>query len=719
MEEKILLNKKVVKAGGAEENFNLEKIKNSIWYAAQNVGGKDKKLSEGLSKEVQKYLLEHLNGEEKIKSSLIGEAVEKVLIEKGHAKTAKAYILFRENKKHLRQDKETLGVNDDIGLSYNTLYILKSRYLKKDEKGDVIESPRELIERVANCLSSVEKNDQEKKKWFERFMNIMISFEFLPGTRTLANAGLRNPQLANCFVFDLEDDIDGIFETLHKSTLIKKHGGGCGYNFTRIRPESDLVSGIPGLAAGPVRMIEMFDLMTSLFKQQGKYESGNMAILNANHPDIFNFISAKQNENYLTKTNLSVGITDEFMNAAVKDKTWQLKSPRTGEIVSEVEANSILELMAQMAWATGDPGIINLSAINRGTKLANPLYKKKGPIMATNVCGEIPLYPYESCNLGYLNLTKFVIGKKFDYKRFKEVMKIAVRLMDNVIDASWFPVREVEKAVRDHRRLGIGVVGWAETLIMLGIPYNSSEAYKFAEELTKTMYQTAFNTSCELAKEKGPFPLVQDSIWANAKRKPRNVALITFPPSSGNAVLCETSYGIEPLFAIAYEQNVLGGERFTNINPLFVRELRERGLYSEKIIEKVIKNHGSVQGIKEIPQDMQKIYKVAHDINWRDHIKMQAAFQKWTDNAITKTINMPSSTTPGDIKEAYILAWKLGCKGLTVYRDKTKQNQVFEFGKSSSSVGKISKTCPTCSTKLFKDGKCLKCKNCGFSTCEL
>lgn len=718
MEEKILLTKTVVKSGGTEEKFNLEKIENSIWYAAQDVGGKDKSLSKDLSQVVLKYLLDHLNGEAKVRSSLIGEAVEKVLIEKGHAKTAKAYILFRENKKHLRQDKESLGVVDDIGLSYNTLYILKSRYLKKDEKGEVTESPRELIERVAGCLSSVEKNDELKKKWNQKFKDIMLSFEFLPGTRTLANAGLRNPQLANCFVFDLEDDIDVIFETLHKSTLIKKHGGGCGYNFTRIRPESDLVGGIPGLAAGPVRMIEMFDLMTSLFKQQGKYESGNMAILNANHPDIFNFISAKQNENYLTKTNLSVGITDEFMTAAVKDKTWLLTSPRTGEIVSEVEANSILELMAQMAWATGDPGIINLSAINKGTKLANPLFKKKGPIMATNVCGEIPLYPYESCNLGYLNLNKFIEGKKFNFKRFKEVIKVAVRLMDNVIDASWFPVREVEKAVRDHRRLGIGVVGWAETLIRMGISYDSPDAYKFAETLTKTMYLTAFNTSCDLAKEKGPFPLVQDSIWANSKRKPRNVALITFPPSSGNAVLCETSYGIEPLFAIAYEQNVLDGERFKNINPLFIQELKERGIYSEKLVEKVIKNHGSVQGVKEIPLDMQKVYKVAHDINWRDHIKMQAAFQKWTDNAITKTINMPSSTTPGDIKEAYILAWKLGCKGLTVYRDKTKLNQVIEFGKSTS-IGKISKNCPTCSTKLFKDGKCLKCKNCGFSTCEL
>jgi ribonucleoside-diphosphate reductase alpha chain len=315
-------------------------------------------------------------------------------------------------------------------------------------------------------------------------------------------------------------------------------------------------------------------------------------------------------------------------------------------------------------------------------------------------------------------LTKFVEGKKFNFKHIKEVMKVAVRLMDNVIDASWFPVREVEKAVRDHRRLGIGVVGWAETLIMLGISYDSKAAFDLAELLTKTMYQTAFNTSCDLAKEKGAFPLVSDSIWANSKRKPRNVALITFPPSSGNAVLCETSYGIEPLFAIAYEQNVLGGERFKNINPQFVRELRERGIYSEKLIEKVIKNHGSVQGLKDIPLDMQKVYRVAHDINWKDHIKMQAAFQKWTDNAITKTVNMPSSTTPGDIKEAYILAWKLGCKGLTVYRDKTKQNQVIDFGKSTQ-VGKIGKNCPTCSTKLFRDGKCLKCKSCGFSTCEL
>jgi ribonucleoside-diphosphate reductase alpha chain len=268
----------------------------------------------------------------------------------------------------------------------------------------------------------------------------------------------------------------------------------------------------------------------------------------------------------------------------------------------------------------------------------------------------------------------------------------------------------------------MGSVGWGEALIKLGIPYDSKEAYVLAEKLIRTMYQSAFSASCKLAKEKGPFPLVSDSIWANSKNKPRNVALLTFPPSSGNAVICETSYGIEPLFALAYEQNILGGERFTNVNKLFVEKLKELGIYSEKIIQKVIANHGSCQGLPEIPLSVQKIFKVAHDIDWRDHLKMQAAFQKWTDNAITKTINMPDTVTSEDVKEAYVLAWKLGCKGLTIYRDKTKKDQVINFGKDErSGVKNKEYKCPNCDIKLTKDGngKCLKCKKCGFSTCEL
>jgi ribonucleoside-diphosphate reductase alpha chain len=373
--------------------------------------------------------------------------------------------------------------------------------------------------------------------------------------------------------------------------------------------------------------------------------------------------------------------------------------------------------MASMAWQTGDPGIINLSAINKGTKLANPLLRKRGPIMATNVCGEIPLYPYESCNLGYINFTKFVKDKKFDFRELRKVMKVAVRLMDNVIEASWFPVKEITESVRNHRRIGIGCVGWAEALCLLEIPYDSPRAFALAEKITKTMHQTAFNTSCDLAEEKGPFPLVRDSIWANRKRKPRNVAFITFPPSSSNAVICETSYGIEPYFALAYEQNVMDGTRLKTITPLFVRKLMERGIYSDKLIQKVIDNHGSAQGIREIPTDLKKIFKVAHDINWKDHIKMQAAFQKWTDNAITKTINMPSSSTAKEVEDAFVLAWKLGCKGLTIYRDKTKDNQVFNFGGDGNV--KLPKMCPTCNIKLVKDKNCYKCKKCGFSTCEL
>jgi len=712
-----LKNKKVLKADGRLEEFSSQKIADSIWKAAQKVGGKDRKLAAKLGKEVINFLIKKVDEkQENIPTSLIGETVEKFLIEKGHAKTAKEFILYRDNRKHLRQDKNSLGIKDDIGLSYNTLYILKLRYLKRNEKGEILETPRGMMKRVAKALSSVEKGKKKKEEWFKKFYEVMVRFEFLPGTRTLVNAGKKTPQLANCFVWPVEDDINLIFDTLYKSTLIKKHGGGCGYNFSKVRPENDAVAGIPNLAAGPVKMIEMFDLMTSLFRQEGRYESGNMAVLNTNHPDIFNFITAKQNDGYLAKTNLSIGINDDFMKAVLKGKEIDLINPRTGEVVNKVAAKSILELAAQMAWETGDPGMMNLSAINKGTGLGNPLLAKRGPILSTNVCGEIPLFPYESCNLGYLNFAKLVEEGKFNFSRLEELMVVAVRMLDDVIDASWFPVAEVDKSVRDHRRLGIGCVGWAETLTQLGIPYDSKEAFSLAEKITKTMYQAGFNASCDLGAEKGSFPLINDSIWAKEKRKPRNVALITFPPSSGNAVICETSFGIEPYFALAYEQNVLGGERLKTVIPLFIEKLKERGIYSEELIQKIIDNHGSCQGIREVPKDLQEIFKVAHDISWENHIRMQAAFQKWTDNAITKTVNMPASVTPDDIEKAYILAWKLGCKGLTVYRDRTKKNQVFDFGGKKEEK---ERKCPNCNIPLKRSGKCLKCERCSFSTCDL
>jgi ribonucleoside-diphosphate reductase alpha chain len=610
-------------------------------------------------------------------------------------------------------------VTDDIGFSYNTLYILKTRYLKRNEKGKVVETPKEMFRRIAKHVSDAENTLVKRKEYFKKFLDLMVAFDFLPGTRTITNAGKLQAQLANCFVWPMEDDINDVFDILHKSTLIKKNGGGCGYNFSKIRPEGDIVGGVPDLAAGPVKMIEMFNMMTALFRQEGKYESGNMAILNADHPDIFNFISAKQSDGYLSKTNISVGITDKFMNAAIGGRDWNLINPRTEEVVNTVNAKSILDLISTMAWQTGDPGIVNLSAINKGTNLANPLLRKEGPIWTTNPCGEVPLYPFESCNLGYVNFTKFVKEGTFDFARLSEVIKTAVRFMDNVIETSWFPVVEVDKSVKDHRRIGIGGVGWAEVLVRLNIPYDSEEAIALAEKMVKTMYKSAFEASLDIAKEKGPFPLVKNSIWAKDKLKPRNVALLTFPPSSGNAVICETTFGIEPYFALAYEQNVMEGMRLKTVVPLLVEKLKEAGIYSEALIQKIINNHGSIQGMTEIPAKIRKVFKVAHDINWKDHIKMQAAFQKWTDNAITKTINMNSDATPNDIRDAYILAWKLGCKGLTVYRDHTKKDQVFEFGNGTTQNNNAIKMCPNCDIPLKRDKKCLKCERCGFSTCEL
>lgn len=711
------LKRIIIKQSGVDEDFNSEKITTSIWLAAKSVGGTDKNLAQKLTEEVLVSVQTKYPNGEKIPSFKIGEMIEKVLIENGHAKTSKAYILYRENKKHMWQDKESLGIKDDMGFSYNTLYILKRRFLRQNEKGKTIETPKGMLKRVALFLSKVEKTKSKQKLWFDKFYKVMENLEFLPGTRTLANAGKKRPQLTNCFVWPIKDDIDHIFEILYKSTLIKKHGGGCGYNFSKVRPEKDIVSKTPNLAAGPVKIIEMYNLMTGLFRQEGRYESGNMAILSVDHPDIFKFISAKRDDGYLSKTNLSVGVTNKFMRAVEQDKDWKLVNPRNKKIVNVVKAKAIFQLMAQMAWETGDPGMINLSQINKGTAMANPLLREMGLIEATNPCGEVPLYPFESCNLGYVNFSKFIKDNEFNFKRLKEVMGIAVRLMDNVIEASWFPVKEVDKSVKDHRRIGIGGVGWAENLAKLNIAYDSKQALDLAQKISKTMYKTAFDASCELAKEKGPFPLINKSIWKNKKQKPRNVALLTFPPSSSNAVICETSYGIEPYFALSFEQNILGGVRLRNSIPFFIEKLKQKGLYSEDLIQKIIENKGSIQGIGQIPKSMQRVFKVAHDIDWKDHIKMQAAFQKYTDNAITKTINLPSSATPKDIEDAYMMAWKLGCKGLTVYRDNAKQDQVINFGNGETE--KQEKMCPDCHIELERENKCFKCKKCGFSTCEL
>ncbi|MBD3280737.1 adenosylcobalamin-dependent ribonucleoside-diphosphate reductase, partial [Candidatus Dojkabacteria bacterium] len=486
-------------------------------------------------------------------------------------------------------------------------------------------------------------------------------------------------------------------------------------------------------------IMKMFDLPTSIFRQQGRYESGNMSILNVDHPDILEFITCKEQEGVLTKTNISIGIIDGFMNAVKKDKKWDLKNPRTGKVVNTIRAKALWELAATYAHKTGDPGIIFLDNINKD----NPLLEKFGPIQATNVCGEIPQYPYESCNLGYINLNSFVIedksGKKsIDFKKLAEVARISTRFMDNVIEASWFPVKEQTKNIRSFRRLGIGVVGWAEILVDLELAYNDPKAYKLAEKVSKTIADACKDESMKLGKEKGPFPYVKYSKWADKKDQPRNVAVNTLPPSSSNAVIFGTSFSIEPFFAMAFYQNVLGGVRIKNVNDKLEKKLKEEGVMVDNLFERIFENHGSVQNIEEIPAKIKKLFLTAHEIDWKDHLKIQAAWQKHIDNAITKTINMPSSATVDDVQKAYMMAWDMDCKGITIYRDQSKQDQVIEFGDQKKGDKKVTKwgkkgtageksmrelkpgdDCPKCSSRLVSSEGCIKCLSCNFSLCTI
>lgn len=734
------LPKFVIKRDGRKEPFDASKIGKSIWTAAKNVGGTDRKLSDEIAREVIEYLADIYPTDEPITTSDIGSAVERTLVNKGHYKTVKEFIISREHKREEFTRKAKLGIKDDIGkLDYNALFILKERYLLKDKNGETTETPKQMLERVAKFIAGAEKTPELKKVWKQKFFDLMYDWQFLPGTRVLANAGKKNPQMANCFVFDIKDSIDDIFKTLYESSVTKKYGGGCGYNFSVIRPKNDHVAGEPNLAAGPIEIMKMFDLPTSIFRQQGKYESGNMAILNVSHPDILEFITSKEKEGVLTKTNISLGVTDAFMEAVKKDLNWDLINPRNGEVTNTIKARAIWELAVTYAYRTGDPGMIFLDRINKD----NPIIEKFGPIQATNPCGEIPQYPYEACNLGYMNLPVFLNrsekgkdGKEVsrptvDFKKMAEACKTATRFMDNVIDTSWYPVEGQRRTIREFRRIGIGVVGWAEMLTELGIVYGSPESLELAEKISKCIGDSCHEASMELGKEKGAFPNVIYSKWKNTKAQPRNVTTNTLPPSSGNAVIFGTSYSIEPYFALAYYQNVLGGVRIKNVNEKLLTLLKSEGIQIDNLFERIFESHGSIQNIDEIPAHIKKLFLTAHEIFWKDHIAMQAAWQKNIDNAITKTINMPSSETVETVEKAYRLSWEMGCKGVTIYRDNSKVSQVIEFGNNTKDLTEADNVqkamrklkggdaCPECGEKLVASEGCVKCLSCSFSLCQL
>lgn len=583
-----------------------------------------------------------------------------------------------------------LSVLTKINLTENALTLLRLRYLRKDEEGKVIETPEEMFKRVAHAIASVEKNhgksDTEVKRIEKEFFDMLTALEFLPNSPTLMNAGTEMGQLSACNVLPLEDSMESIFETVKNAALVQKAGGGTGFSFSKLRPRGDVVRSTGGIAAGPIFFLNAFDASLKGIRQAHRRFATNMGILRVDHPDIFDFITAKQKEGTITTFNISVGITDKFMYSLENGSEFNLINPRNGHIMKKISSVEIWNKIAENAWKNGEPGVIFIDRINSSESNPVPNF---GPIEATNPCGEQPLYHYDSCNLGSIDVSKIVETKKgkseINWNKLRETVRKSVRFLDNVIDASQFPLKEIEQRTKSIRRIGLGIMGFADMLIKLGVPYNSNEALKIAEELMKFITEEGRKMSVELAEEKGSFPEFENSIWKNRGYKAiRNSTITTIAPTSNLSIIAGCSYSIEPLFSITYMRNVQSslGTNLIETNPLFEKIAKERGFFSDGLMKKVL-DEGSVQHIKEIPEDVRKIFVVAHDITPEWHVRIQAAFQKYTDNAVSKTVNLPHNATVEDIKKIYMLAYKLGCKGITVYRDGSRQFQIINTRKST------------------------------------
>ncbi|MEM2955617.1 MAG: vitamin B12-dependent ribonucleotide reductase, partial [Nitrososphaerales archaeon] len=595
----------------------------------------------------------------------------------GYADVAKAYILYRRKRTEIREAKKFFGVADELKLSVNAVSVLERRYLQKNEEGKVIETPRQMFERVAKTIAAADllynkATDVESVE--EEFLRLMTSLEFIPNSPTLMNAGTRIGQLSACFVLPVGDSMQSIFDTLKYAALIHQTGGGTGFSFSRLRPKGDVVGSTKGIASGPVSFMRIYDTATDVIKQGGRRRGANMGILRVDHPDIIEFITAKSKEGFLTNFNISVALTDSFMKALEKDDEYELINPRTKMPVNKLKASNVFNLMATMAWATGDPGAIFIDRINE----FNPT-PQIGEIESTNPCGEQPLLPYESCNLGSINLSNMVKDDIL-WDKLRYTIRASVHFLDNVIDVNKFPLPQTESITKANRKIGLGVMGFADMLIQLGIPYDSKEALTMAEKLMSFISKEAIQKSVELADERGSFPNFDGSLWQKRGYKAiRNSTVTTIAPTGTISIIAGCSSGIEPIFAVSFVRNVLEGTKLLEVNPIFEEIAKKRGFYSADLMMEIAKK-GSVQEIDGVPEDVKRLFVTALDIEPEWHVRMQASFQKYTDNAVSKTINLPHDASVEDVRDAYLLAYKLGCKGITVYRYGSKREQVLYLG---------------------------------------
>jgi ribonucleoside-diphosphate reductase alpha chain len=577
-----------------------------------------------------------------------------------------------------------------IFVTENSKTVLERRYLKKDKAGKISETPELMFRRVASHIAQAENNYDDKvdvKKMEDNFFSLMSEFRFLPNSPTLMNAGRSLGQLAACFVLPVDDSIDGIFAAVKNAATIHKSGGGTGFSFSRIRPRNSQVGSTGGIASGPVSFMQIFNTATEQVKQGGTRRGANMAVLRVDHPDIMSFIKCKSNKKKLNNFNISVGVTDKFMKAVSKGADYDLLDPRKQKVVGTLNAPAVYDELVKQAWTTGDPGIIFLDEINRYNTTPGI-----GEIESTNPCGEQPLLPMEACNLGSINLTKFVTIKNgkpnIDYNKFKETIHLSVRFLDNTIDMSKYPIKEIETMVHGNRKIGLGIMGFADLLFMMGLPYDSDEAVDMAEKIMSFLQVESHAASCALARERGVFPNFDKSIFKDDRKlRLRNATTTTIAPTGTLSIIAGCSSGIEPAFALSFVRTVMDDDKLLEVNPIFEKKSKESGFYSKELMAELAEK-GTAKGNTQIPIQLRKVFVTAHDIKPEIHIKMQAAFQKHTDNAVSKTVNLPHDATIDDVKYIYDQAFKLKCKGVTIYRDGSKDNQVLSIsGKGTQENG--------------------------------
>ena len=577
--------------------------------------------------------------------------------------------------------EKSLFIKNGLKLSENAKTVLARRYLKKDNDGKATEMPAHMFRRVARHIAKAEKKfgtDADVKRSEALFYDIMTDLKFLPNSPTLMNAGRQLGQLAACFVLPVEDSMEGIFDSLKNAAAIHKSGGGTGFSFSRLRAKNSMVGTTGGIASGPVSFMKIFNAATEQVKQGGTRRGANMAILRVDHPDIMEFIFCKKKNNELNNFNISVGLTENFMLAVEKNAPYDLIDPQSGKPTGQLNAAEVYLTLVTQAWNNGDPGIVFLDRMNRD----NPT-PAIGEIESTNPCGEQPLLPMEACNLGSINLSKFIVltngEAAIDYQDLGKTVTVAVRFLDNTIDQSKYPLDDIDLMVKGNRKIGLGVMGFADLLFQLKIPYNSEEALTKAEEVMKFVQDTSHQASSDLAKERDVFRNFNKSVFKRRKKcRYRNATTTTIAPTGTLSIIGDCSSGVEPLFALSFVRNVMDNDKLLEVNPHFEKVARENGFYSDEIMDQIA-NEGSLAHVETIPEDVKKVFVTAHDISPEWHIRMQAAFQKYTDNAVSKTVNLPREATVEDVRKIYDLAYELDCKGVTIYRDGSKENQVLSF----------------------------------------